>query len=126
MRLVTPGTLTEEKLLSPSDANYLMAVARIRGGANPAMALAWIDISTGIFRLSETGQSQLLADIMRIDPRELALTATRQALGKLGAAPCPSGSLPVIMENGFGGVVFHEAMSRIVRAFEDRARKLYG
>ena len=45
----------------------------------------------------------------RIDPRELALTATRQALVKLGAAPCPSGTLPVIMESGFGGVIFHEA-----------------
>src|SRR3954449_3505004 len=68
VRLVTPGTLTEEKLLSPSDANYLMAVARIRGGAEPAMALAWIDISTGIFRLSETAPAQLLADILRIEP----------------------------------------------------------
>ena len=76
VRLVTPGTLTEEKLLSPSDANYLMAVARIRGGAEPAMALAWIDISTGIFRLSETGQGQLLADILRIDPRELIVPDT--------------------------------------------------
>ena len=76
VRLVTPGTLTEEKLLSPSDANYLMAVARIRGGAEPAMALAWIDISTGIFRLSETAQGQLLADILRIDPRELIVPDT--------------------------------------------------
>ena len=76
VRLVTPGTLTEEKLLSPSDANYLMAVARIRGGAEPSMALAWIDISTGIFRLSETGQSQLLADILRIEPRELIVPDT--------------------------------------------------
>ena len=76
VRLVTPGTLTEEKLLSPSEANYLMAVARIRGGAEPAMALAWIDISTGIFRLSETAQGQLLADILRIDPRELIVPDT--------------------------------------------------
>ncbi len=76
VRLVTPGTLTEEKLLSPSDANYLMAVARIRGGGEPSMALAWIDISTGIFRLSETAQGQLLADILRIDPRELIVPDT--------------------------------------------------
>ncbi|MCX7127851.1 TldD/PmbA family protein [Aeromonas sp.] len=50
----------------------------------------------------------------RIDPRELALTATRQALVKLGAAPCPSGTLPVIMENGFGGVIFHEACGHLL------------
>lgn len=99
VRLVTPGTLTEEKLLSPSDANYLMAVSRIRGGAEPSMALAWIDISTGIFRLSETAQGQLLADILRIEPRELIVPDTlfydpefRPVLDVLGrvAVPQPS------------------------------------
>ncbi|MGL5290175.1 MAG: TldD/PmbA family protein, partial [Aeromonas sp.] len=49
-----------------------------------------------------------------LDPRELALTATRQALVKLGAAPCPSGTLPVIMESGFGGVIFHEACGHLL------------
>lgn len=76
VRLVTPGTLTEEKLLSPSDANYLMALSRIRGGAEPALALAWIDISTGVFRLAETTQQRLLADILRIEPRELIVPDT--------------------------------------------------
>src|SRR5688572_27519077 len=33
VRLVTPGTITEEKLLSPSESNYLMALARIKGAA---------------------------------------------------------------------------------------------
>ncbi|MBB3976295.1 DNA mismatch repair protein MutS [Rhizobium azooxidifex] len=76
VRLVTPGTLTEEKLLSPSDANYLMTLSRIRGGADPALALAWIDISTGVFRLAETTGQRLLADILRIEPRELIVPDT--------------------------------------------------
>src|SRR5687767_344911 len=33
VRLVTPGTITEEKLLAPSESNYLMALARIRGSS---------------------------------------------------------------------------------------------
>jgi DNA mismatch repair protein MutS len=76
VRLVTPGTITEEKLLSPSESNYLMALARIRSGSEPAYALAWIDISTGIFRLAETAESRLLADILRIEPRELIVPDT--------------------------------------------------
>ena len=76
VRLVTPGTLTEEKLLSPSDANYLMTLARIRGGGEPSLALAWIDISTGVFRLAETTQQRLLADILRVEPRELIVPDT--------------------------------------------------
>ncbi len=71
VRLVTPGTLTEEKLLSPSESNYLMAVARIRGSTEPQLALAWIDISTGVFRLAETDQGRLLADVLRVEPSEL-------------------------------------------------------
>ncbi len=76
VRLVTPGTITEDKLLSPSESNYLMALARIRSGSEPAYALAWIDISTGIFRLAETAESRLLADILRVEPRELILPDT--------------------------------------------------
>lgn len=71
VRLVTPGTITEEKLLVASETNYLMTLARIKGGAEPLLALAWIDISTGVFRLAETESGRLLADILRIEPREL-------------------------------------------------------
>ncbi|WP_370691506.1 DNA mismatch repair protein MutS [Affinirhizobium pseudoryzae] len=115
VRLVTPGTLTEEKLLSPSESNYLMALARIRGGAETQMALAWIDISTGVFRLAETTPLRLLADILRIEPRELIvpdtvfhdpdLKATFDILGRI-AVPQP-------------GVLFDSATaeSRITRYF---------
>ncbi|TRL30979.1 DNA mismatch repair protein MutS [Rhizobium straminoryzae] len=115
VRLVTPGTLTEEKLLSPSESNYLMALARIRGGAEAQMALAWIDISTGVFRLAETTPLRLLADILRIEPRELIvpdtvfhdpdLKATFDVLGRI-AVPQP-------------GVLFDSATaeSRITRYF---------
>ncbi|MBB2972134.1 DNA mismatch repair protein MutS [Mesorhizobium sp. RMAD-H1] len=71
IRLVTPGTLTEEKLLDPSEANFLMTLGRVKGAEEGRMALAWIDISTGTFRVSETSAGRLLADIMRVDPREL-------------------------------------------------------
>ncbi|WP_245281354.1 DNA mismatch repair protein MutS [Rhizobium sp. AAP43] len=76
VRLVTPGTITEDKLLSPFESNYLMALVRIRGGSAPQLALAWIDISTGIFRLAETTETRLLADILRIEPRELIVPDT--------------------------------------------------
>lgn len=71
VRLVTPGTITEERLLDPSEANYLMTLGRIKGSGQGQFALAWIDISTGTFRVSETDPSRLLADILRVDPREL-------------------------------------------------------
>ena len=96
VRLVTPGTLTEEKLLSPFEPNYLMALARVRGAGEGRMALAWIDISTGVFRVGETEAARLLTDILRIDPRELILPDTlfadpelRPVLDMLGRVAVP-------------------------------------
>jgi DNA mismatch repair protein MutS len=71
IRLVTPGTITEEKLLAPSESNFLMALGRVKGTGENSYALAWIDISTGAFRVSETSAERLAADIFRVDPKEL-------------------------------------------------------
>ncbi len=73
-RLVTPGTLTEERLLDPSASNFLCALARIKGiKTGNDMALAWIDLSTGSFQLTETRSTKLAAELARIDPQELIL-----------------------------------------------------
>ncbi|KEG15785.1 DNA mismatch repair protein MutS [Bartonella bacilliformis] len=71
VRLVTPGTITEEKLLDPTRANYLMTLARIKTSDREEFALSWIDISTGIFRVTESHHEKLLTDIMRVDPQEV-------------------------------------------------------
>src|SRR5499425_1384348 len=55
IRLVTPGTLTEDSLLDAKRNNYLAALARARASIaeESRFALAWIDISTGEFRIAE-------------------------------------------------------------------------
>ncbi|MFN8831914.1 MAG: DNA mismatch repair protein MutS [Labrys sp. (in: a-proteobacteria)] len=74
VRLVTPGTITEETLLDPARANVLLAVARQKLSEGDAgFGLAWLDISTGEFRVTETRRSGLAAEIERIDPREIIL-----------------------------------------------------
>ena len=74
IRLVTPGTLTEDALLSPGRNNYLAAVSRLRGAGGDgadAFGLAWIDISTGEFRVATSDAARLAADLARIEPREV-------------------------------------------------------
>jgi DNA mismatch repair protein MutS len=77
VRLVTPGTLTEDSLLDARRNNYLLAVARARPsslGEETRFALAWIDISTGEFRVGECERSQLAAEIARIEPGEIVVS----------------------------------------------------
>ena len=76
VRLVTPGTITEEKLLAPSESSFLMAIGRVKGSNGNSYALAWIEISTGTFRVAETNADRLLSDIFRVDPRELIVAET--------------------------------------------------
>src|SRR5579871_6567196 len=75
IRLVTPGTLTEDALLEAGRNNYLAAVARQRGSGAAAdpFGLAWIDISTGEFRVALSDAGRLAADLARVDPREVVL-----------------------------------------------------
>src|SRR5689334_12615122 len=75
VRLVTPGTLTEDSLLDAKSNNYLAALARSRASAGEdRFALAWIDISTGEFRVAECDRAALAATIARIEPGEIIVS----------------------------------------------------
>jgi DNA mismatch repair protein MutS len=69
VRLVTPGTLTEDTLLEARRNNWLAAWAEVRGEG----ALAWADISTGEFRVMACPQVRLLPELARLAPREVLL-----------------------------------------------------
>src|SRR5215813_2760150 len=72
IRLVTPGTLTEDTLLDARANNYLLAIARMRGSSGAdRLGLAWIDISTSEFIVTECGLSELAATLSRINPNEI-------------------------------------------------------
>ncbi|MDJ0612587.1 MAG: DNA mismatch repair protein MutS [Rhizobiaceae bacterium] len=77
VRLVTPGTITEEKLLDPASSNFLVTLVRIRRGESESdLALSWIDISTGSFSVCSTSLMELGATLARLEPRELVLSDT--------------------------------------------------
>ncbi|PSU36415.1 TldD/PmbA family protein [Photobacterium lutimaris] len=49
-----------------------------------------------------------------LDAKELGHAVAKQAMVKLFAENCPSGEMPVIIGNGFGGVIFHEACGHLL------------
>jgi len=69
VRLVTPGTLTEDALLEPRASNILAALGR----SGSSFALAAADMSTGTFEVSAVGEDQIAAELARLSPRELLL-----------------------------------------------------
>jgi DNA mismatch repair protein MutS len=75
VRLVTPGTLTEDTLLDARTNNYLLAIARARGSSGgDRIGLAWIDISTSEFMVTECATAELAATLARINPNEVIVT----------------------------------------------------
>ncbi|GLK78218.1 DNA mismatch repair protein MutS [Methylopila jiangsuensis] len=74
VRLVTPGTLTEDALLEPRRANLLAAVVRVRAETRGfTLGLAHVDISTGSFSVGECEPETLSAALARLDPAEVLI-----------------------------------------------------
>ncbi|MEM9970207.1 MAG: DNA mismatch repair protein MutS [Pseudomonadota bacterium] len=95
VRLVTPGTLTEDSLLQARRHNFLAAYAQIRDAA----ALAWVDISTGELRSLALTPARLSPELARLAPREVLLSEAlvgdlEETVTDFGAAatPLPGGS----------------------------------
>ena len=96
VRLVTPGTLTEDSLLDAKARNYLTAVFDGPKGPKGTIALASLDISTGEFEVGEVPAADFPGEIVRLSPSEviaadrlLADAHVRQWLGIAGAAATP-------------------------------------
>ena len=67
VRLVTPGTLTEDSLLEARRHNFLVSYSQLRDDS----ALAWADISTGAFHVMPISQVRLSPELARLAPSEL-------------------------------------------------------
>jgi DNA mismatch repair protein MutS len=87
VRLVTPGTLTEDALLDARRNNFLAAFATVRD----QQALAWCDVSTGALFVTACPLVRLGPELARISPREVLLIETspaaeRELIAESGAA----------------------------------------
>ena len=103
IRLVTPGTLTEDTLLEPRAANLLAAI----GMAGEDLAFAAADMSTGEFTVGAVAAADIGAELARLGPREvlapdrlLADAALATTLKALGGALTPLPSIKFDSGNG--------------------------
>ena len=77
VRIVTPGTLTDDTLLTAKEDNFLCAVSL---GTKHKAAISWVDISTGHFFAQELPEERLLDELLRLSPAECLLADRRGEL----------------------------------------------
>ena len=68
-RVVTPGTLTEDDLLDPKQANHLVAL-HPGDGRTPVVGLAWVDLATGCLQAADAPGNRVEDDLGRLSPSE--------------------------------------------------------
>ena len=101
VRLVTPGTLTEESLLEARRHNFLACFADVRGEA----ALSWVDISTGAFHVMPMAAARLGPELARLMPSEVVvadgdLGPLIEVIEETGASFTPLGRASFDSTNG--------------------------
>ena len=77
VRIVTPGTLTDDILLDAKEDNFLCAVGL---GTKHRAAISWVDISTGHFFVQDLPEEKLLDELLRLSPAECLLPDRRGEL----------------------------------------------
>ena len=73
VRVLTPGTLTEDSALDPRSANHLAAVRPAAARGRSHVGLAWVELSTGRFRVCECTTQTWLDELARIGPSEVVV-----------------------------------------------------
>jgi DNA mismatch repair protein MutS len=134
VRIITPGTLTEEALLEAAQPNLLLTLIlgeKPRGRAAPPATLgaAWLDISTGQFETAHLTQADLPSLLGRLDPAEILADAAvalgpweeRRAADLPPLAPRPeeararlAQSFGIASLDAFGGFADGEAVAAAV------------
>jgi len=71
VRLVTPGTLTEDTLLDARGHNYILSLSRTHTGD---IGLAWADVSQGLFNVCNVTADRVGSEVSALSPREIILT----------------------------------------------------
>ena len=109
IRVVTPGTVTEDNLLEANSNNYLAAVC----AKGRQVGLSWVDLSTGGFFVEDLDVGQLAAELARIGPSE-CLVAEEEANGEtpflLSIRQCIDGMLTARPDWEFGRDTAYRAL----------------
>ncbi|MGD9332788.1 MAG: DNA mismatch repair protein MutS, partial [Desulfobacterales bacterium] len=122
VRVLTPGMILEDELLDRTCNNYILSLAF----HDQKVGLAYLDISTGTFRLTET-QDRLAAaeEALRIDPREILMPESMLGQATLQELTAPFGERPqTTIEDGLFSL--HRARELLLDLFKTMSLEGFG
>jgi len=112
VRVITPGTLTEDALLDARAANHLVALAEVGG----ALGLASVDISTAAFQTEEVAAGALASALARLDPREVLAPEPLAARPEMRSLLAPwQGCLTLLPAARFDSVAGERRLKAVFR-----------
>jgi DNA mismatch repair protein MutS len=131
IRTITAGTVTEPTLLDSTKNNYLAAVAK--PDKNGFYGLAYIDITTGEFKISQLDKNQLLAEIHRISPSEILGVAGKREIKPFQIVPEETVDLPKEITSNYSctvrpALVFTKdyALDKVKQVFKLNSLECFG
>ncbi|HSA06621.1 MAG TPA: DNA mismatch repair protein MutS [Candidatus Gastranaerophilales bacterium] len=99
VKIITAGTITDTNLLEASKNNYLTAVAEFK--KTGTFGLAYVDISTGEFKITNLDYNSLISEINRIDPSEILCISKKREIKPFQIVPEEYPDLPKAIINNY-------------------------
>jgi len=131
VKVITAGTVTDMNLLEAGKNNYLAAVAEFKKSG--IYGLAYVDISTGEFKITTLDMPYLVAEINRIDPSEILCVSRKREIKPFQIVPEEYPDLPETIINNYNcttrpaGVFSKEtAFENIKKVFKVNSLESFG
>ncbi|OGI03710.1 MAG: DNA mismatch repair protein MutS [Candidatus Melainabacteria bacterium GWF2_37_15] len=131
VKTITAGTITDINLLQGSKNNYLAAVTNVQKSCK--RGFAYVDISTGEFKISTLGYDQLISEINRIEPSEILCVSQKREIKPFQIVPEEHPDLPETVIANYNCTVranaaFYKetALEKIKQAFNIKSLEAFG
>ncbi|MFH0703149.1 MAG: DNA mismatch repair protein MutS [bacterium] len=131
VKTITAGTITETTLLESTKNNYLAAI--VKSSKNELFGLAYVDISTGEFKITKATLEQLVSELNRISPSEILAPVKKQEIKPFQVVPEEIIDLPEIItgnynftKRGYSSFSLDKAIPKIKELFNVNSLEPFG
>lgn len=131
VKIITAGTITDTNLLEGSKNNYLAAVTNVQKSCK--RGFAYVDITTGEFKVTTLGYDALISEINRIEPSEILSVAGKREIKPMQVVPEEQPDLPEVVITNYNSTIRpnsafqrETALQKIKQVFDIQSLESFG